>query len=358
MSVRNQYIVALLGALTFLGNSMPVFCDDPGSDLDNVPTTLQRIPISLIRENKTALRPVNRGSEGYKQMLESVKTDGVMQTILVRECTDPETQQKYFGLVDGLHRLTCAKDAGFTHLDCKVVAGSEIDVLRRQMIMNYKRFEMKPVQATKQFQRMMNADPSLTVADLAKSVHMTPEFIYNRLGLLDLDQRVAAEVDNGKIPLLSAYALAKIEDQTEQVEHLQNAITMTSAEFVPMINERVAKLRADARKGKDSTPAVWEPIARLRKPGDIKEELQTPRVVNSLIPGKADDPIVAAKREGFNLAVKWAMHMDANSIAIQQQKEEARKAEKESAKAKADAEREAKKAAEAAKIAVAGDPRE
>ncbi len=351
MSARNLSLVALLAATQLLGKCTPVFCADPGSDdLANVPTSLQRIPITLIRENKTALRPVNRASEAYKEMLQSVRQEGVLQTILVRECTDPETQQQYFGLVDGLHRLTCAKDAGFTHLDCKVVAASDSDVLRRQMIMNYKRVDMKPVQATKQFQRMMNADPSLTVADLAKSVCMTPEFIYNRLGLLDLDERVAEQVDNGRIPLLSAYALAKIEDPTEQLEHLQNAISMPSSEFVPMINDRVAALRKSAREGKGATPAVWQPVARLRKPGEIKEELETPRIAKQLLKDFTGTP-----EEVFALAVKWCMHMDPNSIEIQKQKESARLAEKEAAKKKADAEREQKKQQEAAKIAVAGD---
>lgn len=350
MSARNSRIVALLAAAHFLGANSVIYCTDAGAEEETVPTTLKRIPISLIRENKTALRPVNRGSDSYKEMLQSVKNEGVLQTILVRESTDPETQQTFYGLVDGLHRLTCAKDAGFTHLDCKVVASSDIDVLRRQMIMNYKRIDMKPVQATKQFQRMMNADSSLTVAELAKQVCMTPEFIYNRLGLLDLDQRVAAEVDSGRIPLLSAYALAKIEDQTEQFDQLQNAIQMTSAEFVPMINERVAKLRADARKGKDSTPVAWAPIARLRKPGEIKEERENPRVGKQLLKDFA-----GTAEEAFALAINWCMHMDPGSVAIQKQKEDARVKEKAAAKEKADAEREAKKLAEAAKIAVAGD---
>ncbi len=353
MSARNSILLVALAAAHFLGCNSLIYRDDPGADEDAIPTTLQRIPITLIRENKTALRPVNRGSEAYKEMLQSVRNEGVLQTILVRECVDPETQQKYFGLVDGLHRLTCAKDAGFLFLDCKVVASSDIDVLRRQMIMNYKRIDMKPVQATKQFQRMMNADPSLTVADLAKQVCMTPEFIYNRLGLLDLDQKIAAEVDNGRIPLLSAYALAKIEDQTEQLEHLQNAIAMPSAEFVPMINDRVAALRKSAREGKGATPAVWEPVARLRKPSEIKEELQTPRMVKALLNGFTGTP-----EDAFNLAIKWTMHMDPTSIEIQKQKEAARIAEKAAAKSKADKEREQKKNAEAAKIAVAGDPRE
>lgn len=350
MSARNAALLALLSATSFLGNANFLFQNDPGADEENVPTTLQRIPISLIRENKTALRPVNRASEAYKEMLQSVKNEGVLQTLLVRECTDPETQQKYYGLVDGLHRLTCAKDAGFTHLDCKVVSSSDVDVLRRQMIMNYKRIDMKPIQATKQFQRMMNADPSLTVSELAKSVCMTPEFIYNRLGLLELDQKVAAEVDNGRIPLLSAYALAKIEDQKEQVDQLQNAISMPSSEFVPMINDRVAKLRKEAKAGKDSSPAVWEPVARLRKPGEIKEELQSPRIGKQLMKGFS-----GTLEDAFAMAISWCMHMDPTSVEVQKQKEAARAQEKAAAKAKAEAERDQKRIAEAAKIAVAGD---
>lgn len=307
-------------------------------ELSSVPTTTKRVPITLIRENNSALREVDRASEGYQELLNSVKKDGVLQNITVREMEDPETKQKFYGLVDGLHRFTAAKDAGITELECKVVSGmSDYEVLRKQIILNAQRVETRPVEYSRQLARMMNANLALTVLELANQISKTPQFIYERMGLLKLNDKIAKLVDEGTIKLSNAFALAKL-PVDEQASWIDRAITQDSTEFLPATFARVKEIREANRKGVDVKPAEFVPIARLRKSGELKLENVEARMGPALVKKEG----VSTAEEGFALAIRWMLHLDSASIELDRQKDEARKKEVEAAKARRKEEREKK----------------
>lgn len=307
-------------------------------ELGNVPTTTKRIPITLIRENKSALREVDRASEGYQELLHSIQKDGVLQNITVRECEDSETKQKFYGLVDGLHRFTGAKDAGLMELECKVVTGmSDYEVLRKQIILNAQRVETRPVEYSRQLARMMNANLALTVMELAGQISKTPQFIYERMGLLKLNDQIAKLVDDGTIKLSNAFALAKL-PTSEQPSWIDRAITQDATEFLPSVAARVKEVREANRKGVDAKPAEFVPVARIRKAGELKDEHADARIGPALIKKEG----VTSAVEGFALAVRWMLHLDSVSIEQDRQKDEARKKEIEAAKARRKAEREQK----------------
>jgi len=308
----------------------------------NVPTTTKRVAITLIRENKTALREVDRSSEGYQELLNSVRKDGVIQNITVREMEDAETKQKFYGLVDGLHRFTAAKDAGLTELECKVIVGmSDYEVLRKQIILNAQRVETKPVEYSRQLARMMNANLALTVQELADQISKTPQFIYERLGLLKLNEQIAKLVDEGQIKLANAFALAKL-PVDEQPNWIDRAITQEATEFIPSAAARVKEIREANRKGEDVKPAEFVPVARLRKAGEVKDENVESRIGPALVKKEG----ASTPEAGFALAVRWMLHLDSVSIEADKQKYEARKKELEEAKIRRKAEREEKAAIE------------
>jgi ParB/RepB/Spo0J family partition protein len=324
--------VPLLAAATLLVQS--------GDDLSNVPSSMRTVLVVDIRENKTALREVDRKSEEYQQLLASVKKEGVIQSITVRECIDPENQQKYYGLVDGLHRLTAARDAGITSLDCKVIQANDFDVLRKQIILNIQRVETKPAEYSQQLARMLNANPALTMNELAEMIHKSPAFIYERLSLLKLNEKIAKLVDGGEIPLANAYSLAKLPAE-EQGNFVDRAITMQPPEFIPLVSTRVKEIREAKRKGQDVAPAGFVPVARLRKLADIKDEFAKKQVGATLVQS------CATKEDAFAMGVAWCLHMDPVSQEQDKAKEEARKVEAEAAKKRRAAEKEKEKQAKA-----------
>lgn len=309
----------------------------------NVATSLKSIAVASIRENKTALREVERKGEGYLSLLASVRKEGVLTPILVRECIDPDTKSVYYGLIDGLHRLTASRDAGHGYIDAKIVASNDEDVLVKQMVLNLQRIETKPVEYSRQLHRMMQANPTMTLSELAEKISRSTTYVSERLGLLKLDDKIAGLVDSDKINISNAFALAKLPPE-EQAEFVERACVLTPTEFAPVVQNRLKTLREAKRKGVDAPAEEFQPTAHLRTKATLIDENTTPNVAKQLCVG------LSTAEEGFAMAVKWGLHLDPVSIQQAKDKETARQAEAKAAKERKEAERAAKKAAEAANI--------
>lgn len=309
-------------------------------------STLRRVPVSQIRENTTALRKVDRSSEEYLNLLDSVRKNGVLQTISVVERTDPQTQTTFYLLIDGLHRLTCAKDAGLPELDVKIEppTTSDEDILYKQIITNMHRIETKPVQYADQLRRILGKNPTMTMTELAAKVSRAPAYVNERLGLLKLEKNIGEMVDAGKIELTKAFVLAKL-DLEDQKAYLDRALTLPANEFVPMVKQRISEVAKAKRAGKDAAPTEWKPTAHIRKTTDLVTEIEKPAIVKELTKG------ITSVEEAFLMGLKFAVHLDPISIENARQKEESRKANAAAAAEKKKKEAEEKKAKEAAEKA-------
>lgn len=288
-----------------------------------------------IRENESALRGVDRTNPQYIELLDSVKKHGVIETITVRECIDPETKTKYYGLVNGLQRFTAAKDAGFDEIDVKVIQATDFEVMQNQIILNAKRVDTTPAQYSHQLKRMLTMNPTMTLKELADCLSVSEGFIYDRLSLLKLNNEVAKLVDSGDITLTNAYAIAKLPPE-EQLAWKERAITQTPQEFVPQTVKRVKELADAKKKGKDAPTEAWAPTPKARKLEEVKREYLSPTIGSAIISKLGiTDPLVA-----FNAAIAWTLCMDNDSIAQAKAKEEARSREALEAKARKAAEKE------------------
>ena len=313
---------------------------------------LQSVQLSEIRENPVALRTVNRQSEDYLGLVDSMKNRGFLGAITVREKTDAESGQKYYELVDGLHRFSASKDAGLENINVDIVDLDDDSVLEAQILTNIHKVETRPVEYSKQLLRILSRNPLMTEAELASKLGKSPQWVGERLGLTKIDnQEIAGLVNDGKIKLANAYALAKLPPE-EMADFVDRAMTLPPDEFVPAVNSRVKEIRDAKRKGKDVAPQEFQPVAHLQKMRDIKEELDALNIGKALISSTgAKDAIT-----GWKLAIQWSLHLDPESIKAQKAKDEERRQAREAAKKKRAADKAAKlkaKAEEKAKEAAA-----
>lgn len=309
------------------------------------PNDLRNVKIADIRENPVALRGVDRESEKYVSLRDSISRMGILNPISVREKKDPEGKG-YFEICDGLHRYSSAKDAGLEIIPVNVLGFSDAEVLEAQVTANLCRVDTKPVEYTRQLQRMFALNPTLTLSDMAEKVCQSPAWVNQRLGLLKLEEGIQTLVDDGKINLSNAYALAKLPKE-EQVNFVDTAISMTPSEFVATVNKRAKELRDAARQGKEAEEAKFEPVAHLRKLGELKAELERPTVAG---PVSAQFGAKTAE-QGFAAAIKWVLSLDPDSVNAAKAKYDARQAKLADEKRKREIERAEKKAAEAAAAA-------
>lgn len=302
---------------------------------------LRNISISDVRENPVALRGVDKETDKYKSLRDSIAARGVLCPISVREKQDPDGKP-YYEIVDGLHRYSGAKDAGLTTLGVKVISASDAEVLETQIITNLCRVDTKPVEFTKQLQRMMVMNPTLTLPEVASRVNQSPSWVSGRLNLLKLDVKIQEAVDAGDMNVTNAQALSKLPKE-EQFNFLEQAMAQQPGEFLPTVQARVAELRAAAKQGRAADEAAFVAVSHLRG----KKELETEMDTASVGPSMCSSLGLTTAAQGFAAAVRFVLSRDAASEASQKAKYDARVAERAEAKKKREIERADKKAAEA-----------
>jgi ParB/RepB/Spo0J family partition protein len=306
------------------------------------------IPVSRIRKSDVALRGVQRQSEKYQMLLDSVKKRGVLNSILVREQKDPETGTTFYGLVDGLQRFTAATDAGLTEIPANIVEMDDAEVLETQLITNLNRIETKPADVSKHLLRILSRNPFMTKSHLAERVSQSLTWVEQRLGLADLKDEIKNLVNEGKIHLTNAYALSKI-DEDEQMQHVEAAMTESPKTFVPRMKQRAKEIKDARKSGKDAGTAEFTPVQFMQKVGDVKKEVEAGYPVgNALIQQNGLPPDAI---EGWKLALLWSLHYDKLSQEEQKREHDRKKAEREAEKARMKEQREKEKQQKAAQQA-------
>lgn len=306
------------------------------------------IPVSRIRKSDVALRGVQRQSEKYQLLLDSVKKRGVLNSILVREQKDPETGTVFYGLVDGLQRFTAATDAGLEKIPANIVDMDDAEVLETQLITNLNRIETKPADVSKHLLRILSRNPFMTKSNLAERVSQSLTWVEQRLGLSDLKEDIKVLVNEGKIHLTNAYALSKI-DEEEQGQHVEAAMTESPKTFVPRMKQRAKEIKDAHKSGKDAGQAAFSPVQFMQKVGDVKKEVESGYPMGLALCKKHGLDETAL--EGWKLALLWSLHFDEDSKEEQKREHDRKKAERDAEKARVKEQREKEKQQRAAQEA-------
>jgi ParB/RepB/Spo0J family partition protein len=312
------------------------------SKLDNVPT-------AKIRENAVALRPVDKESEGYLQLADSVKKRGILNPILVREFEDPDNPgNMLYGLIDGLQRYNAALDAGMKTIPAKIVTMDQAEIEENQIIANATRIETRPYQYAEQLGRLLERNPTMGINDLAGKLSKSPGWIYKMLGMIrNVNKDLEDHINDGRIKLSNAYELSKLPKE-EQPQWSDRAMTQDPGEFTAAVAARVKAIKEARKKGKPEGPVVFEPVVHSRKWAEIKAEYQNKAMRDPLINRNK----LTTAADGWDMAIAWCCHMDPDSQAHQRTEHEAREAENKAQSEKRKLERAKQKEEEAAKTRV------
>lgn len=304
------------------------------------------VPISRIRTNPVALREVSRDSEAYQNLVHDVGRRGILLPLTAMEKHDEATDEVFYQLVDGLHRFSAAQDNDLQEIPINVLDIDESEVVETQIVANLVKVDTKPVQYTEALRRMLAARPTMSISELAEKISQSTQFVMQRFSLLKLDDSIQKLVDDGEIKLANAYALAKMPKE-HQHEWTDSAIAQPPSEFVPACQQRIKELNKAQREGREAKSVEYEPQARLRKLSELKDEQKTGELAAELT---AEFNCKTAK-EGFELAVAWALQLDPHSIEAGRAKWEAAREAREEEKKRRAAIREEAKRREAAEKA-------
>lgn len=290
------------------------------------------IPITELSVDEVMIRSVNNKRKGWEEFVADIKENGITQPLLAREVDENIV------IIDGGHRFAAAQEAGLTEIPVSIVEATDEEILDLQIANNFQRFETRPGEYAKQLQRILALNPHLTEADLARKVNMSTTYIANRLSLNKLRPEIKELVDEGTIPLTNAYALAKLPPE-EQVNWVDRAQSQPWNKFAPAAAQAADSFKKTNRAQR---PTGFEPSARIRKLTDVRNELQNCVALLK----QAGNPVADTKStdylNGRADGLRFACHLDTDSVEAAREEYEAREAER----ARKKAEREAAKVKE------------
>lgn len=270
------------------------------------------VELAQLRECRVQLRPVDKRTVEYRELRDSIKAHGLWQPILVRPASDGT-----FEVVDGFYRYNCCKELRFKTIPCLIRELTDKEVLVVQIQANAVRLETDPIDYARHLWRIIKEDNAMTTGQVAHRIKKSPAWVRRMLKITKLCPDVSTAVRRGQLSITIAHEFAKLPGPIQR-ELLAQALVISTPDFLPIIRARVKKFKEAVKTG--SMEAYYrsflEPVAHLRKMRYLKAELANPATgAMLLLREDAETPM-----DGWNLCLKWILHLDPDAVAAQKRK--------------------------------------
>jgi len=199
----------------------------------------QYIPVDLIDP-----APTNRdlGTEAsLRELADSIKSKGLLQPIIV----SPKDSGR-FEVVFGHRRLEAVKRAGMDTILSVVREYDEQERKELRLIENVLRKNPTPIEEATAYQELLDLNPKLNQAKLAKRLGIAQGTISRRLKLIALPRKLQDEINSGRIPAEDAYHLSKLTNHPNSEKLIKNA-RARAAELGITIEQAVIQVRDDLK---------------------------------------------------------------------------------------------------------------
>jgi len=187
----------------------PKVSESTGTDNAGLPTLLR-----LIDMVAGQYQPRTRMDEGaLYELAESIKAQGIMQPILVRQLKDGANQGKY-EIIAGERRFRAAKLAGLDRVPVLVRDVANEDAAAMALIENMQREDLNPLEEAQGLQRLVK-EFGHTHEQAAQAVGRSRSAASNLLRLLNLAEPVQTMLMAGDLDMGHARALLVLDRATQ-----------------------------------------------------------------------------------------------------------------------------------------------
>jgi len=240
-----------------LGRGLSALLGDDTKDyasLDRVRST-KEVPIERLHPGK--YQPRRRfDADEIAELVESVRTRGILQPILVRRLGDGPDET--FEIVAGERRWRAAQQAQLHQVPVVIKDLSDSDALEVALIENLQRQNLTALEEAEGYKRLMD-EFGHTQEELAKSLGKSRSHVANTLRLLGLPDEIKQFIDDGKLTAGHARALLTSSDP---IGLAQRAVrqNLNVRQVEKLAQEASAKPRsaAVAPRGKDADTRALE----------------------------------------------------------------------------------------------------
>lgn len=184
-----------------LGRGLDALLSGGGSEKDDV---LRDLSVILLKPGKYQPR-TNMGAESLQELAASIKVQGVIQPILVRQLSDES-----YEIIAGERRWRAAQIAGLSHVPVLVRSVPDKVALAMALIENIQRENLNPLEEAIGIQRLID-EFDMTHQTAAEAVGRSRSAASNLLRLLKLPQVIQSMLMENKMDMGHARALLGLE---------------------------------------------------------------------------------------------------------------------------------------------------
>ncbi len=174
---------------------------------------INKIDISKIYPNKNQPRK-NFEEKEIKELSESIKHQGLIQPIVVRE-----TSKDMYEIIAGERRWRACQIAGVHSVNCVVMSVDEEGVYELALIENIQRENLNIVEEAKAYKKLTQLN-GMKIDELSKKIGKSSSHISNLVRILDLDEQIHQMIISGKISMGHARALIGVPNAIEKAQEI------------------------------------------------------------------------------------------------------------------------------------------
>lgn len=216
---------------------------------------LRQLPVDLLQRGRYQPRTHMR-QEALEDLAESIRTQGVIQPILVRELATGD-----YEIIAGERRWRAAQLAELDTVPVVVKDIPDEAVAAVALIENIQRENLNPIEEASAFQRLIE-EFSMTHQQVAESVGRSRTGVTNLLRLLSLNEAVRHMIDHGDLDMGHARALLGLADADQPRvgrEVVEKDLSVRETERL------VKKLQSGEGKKPAAKPAIDADIRNLQE---------------------------------------------------------------------------------------------
>lgn len=224
------------------------------------------IDINDIRPNSAQPRK-NFDEEKLAELASSIKINGVIQPLIVRESTNG------YELVAGERRWRASRQAGLKKVPCIVRDFDEKQNAIVAIIENMQREDLDPIEEALGL-KSMTEKYGFTQEQVSASLGRSRTYITNSIRLLKLPEEIQKYVSSGQMSAAHGRTIINIPDKVKQKEIADKIIRNDlSVRATERLAEKVKdELKPERRKRKKTVPADAERSAAVAA---VEDELRT-----------------------------------------------------------------------------------
>ena len=233
-----------------LGKGLSALIPD-ATDALITPRALLDVDIDLLEPNHYQPRG-HMDDERLEDLARSIRTNGVIQPIIVRKLATTGTARDRYQIIAGERRWRAAQRAQLTKVPVvvkEIASGDKKRLLEMALIENIQREDLNPMEAAAGYQRLID-EFHLKQDEIAVQVGKDRATVANYLRLLKLPDEVRANVSSGVLSMGHARAIVALPTDGDQRRLTRDVVSrgLSVRETEALVKGEIARQGPEAGK--------------------------------------------------------------------------------------------------------------